>query len=69
MFLKPPDGVAISKLLKAPLTKSAKEAQKDKKSVAVCFTCDGRGIILCVQGIFKAKLTCHTCKGDGVVDI
>ncbi len=65
-FLQPPKGVSVQQLLAEPTTSSADIAEKQGKSVLVCFTCAGRGIILCIQGVFKAKLSCHECNGEGV---
>lgn len=66
VVLQPPKGTDIQQLVDEPLTKSANTLIKDNKSELVCFTCGGRGLILCVQGVFKARMTCHTCLGEGI---
>jgi len=69
MLLQPPAGSEIQKLSTAPLTSSAKSSHRNEKSADICFTCDGRGLILCVSGVFRAKMKCPTCKGDGVTKV
>jgi len=31
----------------------------------MCATCYGRGSIIVIQGIFRARMTCHSCQGKG----
>jgi len=66
-FLQPPTGTNTLQMLDEPMRSAADLAEKQGKSELVCFTCAGRGIILCTRGIFRARLTCHACDGDGVV--